>query len=780
VQKAVSEAKSRWHDEVVGRIKGIDGGTEGNMKDSWKGIRDLQKAFSRAAPNKELNLNKTTGEPCSSAKETADVVKDYFSKVFSEGGDFDPTVLESIPLREAIEKLGANPTYLEVRDYVMKMGNEKSPGGNTIPVEYYKAIMREEGGGSEKLLSIITAFWNDPSTINEDWLSSLLKLVPKKGNKRMLKNWRPVSLLDVCSKIVSGIIGQRLMRLLRDIGLEAQNGFMFGRGTPDGIASLLTAIRKRAEAGRHTYALFVDLVKAFDTVSRECMLKILAKYGVPEKMVKIIEALHTNTTVKFDYKGEERAFPSTVGVKQGDPLASILFLFVMQAAMETVTKVEGWPKKLEFLTRNDGFFHQRQVHADITTAGSLPTHHFEVMEFWASLYADDGAFMFDSRTDLEAATTILFQHFGKFGMKMHVGTNGVKSKTEAMYFPKSTNPDGRGGNTKDIEVKDEDGSTMGTVQFVKEFKYLGKTITTDLTDVVDITKKVNQAMGAFQALRECFFKPKGISLRLKGRVYSSLILSILLAGSEQWKLDAAKIKKLNRFHNYCANQMTGVFWKQQSRQHIKMAELHSRLDLLSIESYVTAKTLSWLGHVARMPWNRDPRRLLTSIAFLPIETKKMKLTPVNITLTFGHTIYNRHFKRVLNHSKIDDYPDIKEALSYKIDPPIHGEFKTLIQETGDDFIDSWFHIALSRERWLIVTTLAEHERTGEVFEKRLKKRKDAMKAKDNIMRHKELIGQHFYPNSWEDPQVGVIRKALEAPKPWRFQSGGGGGSRGWR
>ena len=55
-----------------------------------------------------------------------------------------------------------------------------------------------------------------------------LKMLPKKGDLRDLNNWRGIMLLDAASKIVSMVINGRLQRLLKEVGIEEQNGFMGG------------------------------------------------------------------------------------------------------------------------------------------------------------------------------------------------------------------------------------------------------------------------------------------------------------------------------------------------------------------------------------------------------------------------------------------------------------------------------------------------------------------------------------------------------------------------
>ena len=60
---------------------------------------------------------------------------------------------------------------------------------------------------------------------------------------------------------------------------------------------------------------------------------------------------------------------------------------------------------------------------------------FHTSHFISSFYADDGAFLFASRAELERFVPILHAHFQRLGLLMHVGTAAKASKTECMYYP---------------------------------------------------------------------------------------------------------------------------------------------------------------------------------------------------------------------------------------------------------------------------------------------------------------------------------------------------------
>jgi hypothetical protein len=101
-----------------------------------------------------------------------------------------------------------------------------------------------------------------------------------------------------------------------------------------------------------SYALFVDLVKAFDSISREALFVILRRYGVPDHFLNIVIRLHNGASFTIDVNGEDVVVDSNIGVRQGSNEGPVLFLFFMLAIMETME----WPSSISV-----PMFHSREV-----------------------------------------------------------------------------------------------------------------------------------------------------------------------------------------------------------------------------------------------------------------------------------------------------------------------------------------------------------------------------------------------------------------------------------
>ena len=87
---------------------------------------------------------------------------------------------------------------------------------------------------------------------------------------------------------------------------------------------------------------FVKISKAFDTVSREGLWRII-KFGCPDKFTSIVRQLHDGMVAKVLDNGEEsEPFPVTNGVKQGCVLAPTLFSLMFSAILTDASNREDW------------------------------------------------------------------------------------------------------------------------------------------------------------------------------------------------------------------------------------------------------------------------------------------------------------------------------------------------------------------------------------------------------------------------------------------------------
>ena len=87
-----------------------------------------------------------------------------------------------------------------------------------------------------------------------------------------------------------------------------------------------------------TWVLFADLVKAFDTSNHVLIIKVLQRYGCPPNLRSAIERMYKNSIVRLKIGKADTNIPFKVGVKQGDSMAHVLFLFLIMGFAETLEK----------------------------------------------------------------------------------------------------------------------------------------------------------------------------------------------------------------------------------------------------------------------------------------------------------------------------------------------------------------------------------------------------------------------------------------------------------
>ena len=240
---------------------------------------------------------------------------------------------------------------------------------------------------------------------------SVLNIVPisKTGDLSTGGNYRGISLSSIVAKTYNRMILNRIRPELDKHLRTNQNGFRVGRTTVGHILALRRLIEGVKANNLPAIVTFIDFRKAFDTIHRGKMLKILRAYGIPSQIVEAIGSMYKNTMAKvISPDGETELFEILAGVLQGDTLAPYLFVIVLDYALRMA--IDGKEEELGFqLTRRQS----RRIGPETVTD-------FD--------FADDIALLSEGLHQAQQLLQRVETSVAKVGLKMNAG------KTKFMSF----------------------------------------------------------------------------------------------------------------------------------------------------------------------------------------------------------------------------------------------------------------------------------------------------------------------------------------------------------
>jgi len=208
----------------------------------------------------------------------------------------------------------------------------KSPGLDGLPYEFYKRVFHLVG---PHLLAAFQAALQR-GRLPASMLHGAVRLLPKVPGVPAASQFRPITLLCTDYKLLTKILCQRLLPLLPTVLLTAQLCSVQGRSIFDGILAILSTaeeLRRRREPG---FLLNLDLFHAYDRVCLPFLDRVLDKMGFGRQFRAWITTLHDGAQATFLLGRHSRPVPILFSVRQGDPLAMLLFLIQIEPLLSTL------------------------------------------------------------------------------------------------------------------------------------------------------------------------------------------------------------------------------------------------------------------------------------------------------------------------------------------------------------------------------------------------------------------------------------------------------------
>ena len=345
-----------------------------------------------------------------------------------------------------------------------RLNNNKASGVDGITAETLKlAIYAPDSPFGKSLLELMNNIWTT-KCVPKQWCSSAVVSILKKGDVTVMDNYRGISIMGALIKLLMTVVTQRLQDVCQTNKLirRWQGGFMPGEECPLQVASIFDIAGRRQALGLPTYAGFIDLRKAYDTIPHELLFSKLEANGITGHMLSFLKTLYRDSTVQVK-TGEAPGIlsdpiPIERGLRQGCPASPILFNIFINDIFDGI---EGLGCEVP------GCVDMLDSRQPLRVPGQL--------------FADDTVGLAPSLDNLHA----MFAHFSQWAEDHYMGFGVKKCGVMAL---------GRHSDVVALREQADRWQLGGErVPVVSEYRYLGALINSDLSMRNIVGDRVNKS-----------------------------------------------------------------------------------------------------------------------------------------------------------------------------------------------------------------------------------------------------------------------------------------------
>ncbi len=426
----------------------------------------------------------------------------YYKSLLKENYDCPDnfkTELETLEMNaKDIKTLDTPITDREILAAIRFLKNKKSPGPDSILNEMIKFSKHHMMPLLNKMFNFILENSCFPTT----WKKGYIINIFKSNNPLDPSNYRGITLSSCLGKLFSSILNCRITEFLEGHGLisKYQAGFRKDFRTSDNLFILSQLMKYYKEQDAPLYLCFIDLQKAFDKLWRPGLFAKLCNIGLGGNLYHTVKSMYLDniSAVKLDQLNKHTDFfPSEAGVRQGDSLSPTLFNIFINDMLKIFEDPICKPA------------------------------HIKGLNIGCLAYADDLLICSESKEGLQEGLKRLHKYCTKWRLTINV------KKSKIMLFNKAKKGDFKIG-TDSLEI-------------VRHYKYLGLTIANNGKYCKAVSDIMNKATKATFAIRSNLFAANISNIKSSLIAFNTLILPVLLYGSEIWAADIIEKEQRDLF-----------------------------------------------------------------------------------------------------------------------------------------------------------------------------------------------------------------------------------------
>ena len=296
-----------------------------------------------------MKLEGDEGKMVTDSKEILRLQANFYERLYESKSDknrvdirrYLDTVQTKSLSEEERDSLEGAISMEECSKAIKSFPKNKSPGNDGLTIEFY-----------QKYWPIFGKFVHDSinHTLEQGELSAsqkqaVITLLDKGKDRTKLKNWRPISLLNVDYKIMSKCLATRLKSKLSKLTHHNQAGYVQDRNILENIRAITDIIEYTKRTNKPGILLCIDFEKAFDSLEWNFMYEVLDKMNFGPSFIRWVKILYTNISSCVANNGHtSRYFPLQRGVRQGDPLSPYLFILAVEVLAQKIrenNKIKG-------------------------------------------------------------------------------------------------------------------------------------------------------------------------------------------------------------------------------------------------------------------------------------------------------------------------------------------------------------------------------------------------------------------------------------------------------
>ena len=225
-------------------------------------------------------------------------------------------------------------TEKDLINALKSLSTGKSPGQNGLTKEFYKHLWDDL---KFYFINFLKQSKVDGNLSISQRQAIIILTAKKDRDKRFVKNWRRISLLNVDTKILSKLLAEKLKHVLAELISSNQTAYVKNRCINESGRLISDLIEMCDILDIPGYLVTTDIEKAFDCLNHEFLLSVLKKVGFSENFIHWIKVLLNNQQSYVINGGFTILyFNLEQGARQCDPISAYLFILALEVPFELI------------------------------------------------------------------------------------------------------------------------------------------------------------------------------------------------------------------------------------------------------------------------------------------------------------------------------------------------------------------------------------------------------------------------------------------------------------